>query len=75
MNLVRKVRAAEKNQVAKWKTKKSAFSLKDKQCTMQHVFVFGSARVLHGARGVSQVCDCLMFSLRLVQGGCEGALR
>ena len=31
MNLVRKVRAAEKNQVAKWKTKKSGFSLKDKK--------------------------------------------
>ena len=40
MNLVRKVRAAEKNQVAKWKTKKSGFSLKDKKCTMQHAFDF-----------------------------------
>ena len=31
MNLVRQVHAAEKNQVAKWKTKPSGFSLKDKK--------------------------------------------
>ena len=31
MNSVRKVQVAEKNQVAKWKTKQSGFSLNDKK--------------------------------------------
>ena len=31
MNLVHKVQATEKNQVAKWKTKQSGFSLNDKK--------------------------------------------
>ena len=44
-------------------------------CTMQHAFGLCSARVLHGAR-VSQVCDCLTFSLRpFGSGGWVGASR
>ena len=77
MNLVRKVRAAEKNQLAKWKTKKSGFSLKDKKCTMQHAFDFVPHECCTARARVSQVCGCLMFSLRpfgsWVGGSLQGA--